>query len=420
MSDNQQIISPERVVQVFNPYKAQLVQLREENEKQAFDYSTKSGRKDARSHIFKIRQSKAAVEKKRKDEKSDILEAGRQIDSVAKEIIGELEAMIDYHLKPVEEAEAAEQKRIDDIKDKIITLAQYANCQGMSADAIEASISTLEAVEITEPEYAEFVEEALQERFTALDKMRIALDAQKKVEAEQAELNRLRQEAKEREEKEAEERRQREERERADAERLQKDKARVERLTKDMETLRDYQISHQGVDAAGIAKMLEGLKATVIRGEDWHEFHDQAVETKTKGIEILERALTAQQQVEEQQAEMKRLREENDRREREAREAREAKEKAEREAAEAEQREKDRLEREERERKEREEAEEKRKAEEAERERKAKEQEAKIRQDIEHFYLSHCAHDTPEQCAEAVADALILGRIPHVVIKFEG
>ena len=98
----------------YNPVKAEIEALKTLNTSLVFDYDSPSGNKNARSHVYKLRQKKADVERVRKAAKADALEYGRRVDAVANELSTELDSMIVVHQKPLDEIEAmqrAEQER---------------------------------------------------------------------------------------------------------------------------------------------------------------------------------------------------------------------------------------------------------------------------------------------------------------------
>lgn len=53
-------------VNVFNEFRSSLSKLKIDNQAAVFDYESIKGNKEARSHIYKLRQTKSAVEKSRK------------------------------------------------------------------------------------------------------------------------------------------------------------------------------------------------------------------------------------------------------------------------------------------------------------------------------------------------------------------
>ena len=105
-----------RVNDVFADFYKQLEEAKKVNEQTIFQYETPAGNKAARSHIYKLRQSKSAVEKKRKETKQDAIDFGRTLDTEAKKITSEIEEMINVHDAPLKQIEQLEKERISKIK----------------------------------------------------------------------------------------------------------------------------------------------------------------------------------------------------------------------------------------------------------------------------------------------------------------
>lgn len=230
----------EQQIQAYNEFRAQLSELRELNDKLVFDYEDSADNKAARSHVYKLRQTKSAVEKTRKKEKAESLEYGRRVDSEAKQIVVEIESMIDVHARPLEEIEQREKDRIQKHKDHIEGMRQVAtqteHQDGRPLTAVEyaTALSYLEDFEVKDME--EFAGEAAVVKDDCIKIVRRRHEERTKYEEEQAELERLRVEAEERRQKErdeqirkeAAERAQREAEEKAKAEREQAEKRELE------------------------------------------------------------------------------------------------------------------------------------------------------------------------------------------------
>lgn len=92
----------------YNSVRADLAALEEQNRALVFVYHEPAGNKNARSHVYKLRQKKADIERVRVAAKAEILEAGRSVDAVAKELTGKVDGMILVHQKPLDEIEAKE------------------------------------------------------------------------------------------------------------------------------------------------------------------------------------------------------------------------------------------------------------------------------------------------------------------------
>ena len=104
-----------RINDVFADFYKQLEEAKKVNEQTVFQYETPAGNKAARSHIYKLRQSKSAVESKRKEEKAESLKYGKDLDSEAKKITAEIEEMISVHDAPLKEIEERETVRVNKI-----------------------------------------------------------------------------------------------------------------------------------------------------------------------------------------------------------------------------------------------------------------------------------------------------------------
>lgn len=199
------IIDKQFQVAAYQPFYSQLIELEKQNSELAFDYESSKGNKEARSHVYKLRQSKAALEKTRKDEKAESLRIGKAIDSEAKEIEARIEAMIEVHQVKLDEIESRETSRIAAIKSRIETLKTYVQMlETIGSEDLATGISELEQIAIDDS-FQEFSAEAAQAKDARLIHLRVHLEVVKDREAQAIELERLRQEAAERAQKERDE-----------------------------------------------------------------------------------------------------------------------------------------------------------------------------------------------------------------------
>ena len=211
-------------IAVYNEFRAQLSTLQEENAKTIFQYADPKGNAAARSYVYKLRQTKAAVDRARKEEKAASLEYGRRVDAEAKEIMEAIESMIDVHQRPLDEIEQREKDRVAGIRARIAEIARFEECRGYGSEDLKMGIATLKQI-VIDASFAEFQPEAALQRDTSIRAQEAELAVALQREAEQAELARLRQEAAEREQKEREDRIRREEAERVQREADAKAKA---------------------------------------------------------------------------------------------------------------------------------------------------------------------------------------------------
>lgn len=196
--------SPTLTLEAYNPVKAELKTLKEENKRLAFDYKSNAGEKAARSYIAQLRVKKADVGRLKKELKSGARAYCDSVESVAKTLVADFEAMIEVHQKPLDEKAEREEMRVEAHQKVIRRIQDLGNTPvaGPSAD-IQAAITEIEGTEVDGLE--EFIGVAVTEKETALDTLKVKLAQAVQREEKDAELEQLRQEKIEREKREAEE-----------------------------------------------------------------------------------------------------------------------------------------------------------------------------------------------------------------------
>jgi colicin import membrane protein len=186
-------------IKPFSEFESQLAKLKDDNSKAVFDYASAKGNKEARSHIFTIRKIKGDLERARKDAKDAALQYGRLVDSRAKEISGELDAIIEVHDKPLREIEEREAARVAEIKARIETLNHYQSAAHDTPAELWREFLAEAEVFALDDTLQEFKSVAAITKDQAITEIKARLVAREAYEAEQAELARLRAEAAERE-----------------------------------------------------------------------------------------------------------------------------------------------------------------------------------------------------------------------------
>lgn len=189
----------------YKEFHSQLAAMAEGNAKVVFDYRDPKGNKQARSHIHKLRLTKGAIDRKRKELKASVLERGRLIDSEAKSITAVVESMIQMHETPILEIEQEEAERVAGHQSKIARIQNflephYATCGSADLDQHLITLDSLTPTDALE----EFMAEAVRLHKSAVDYITSCRDRALADEAERAELERLRKEAAERERAERE------------------------------------------------------------------------------------------------------------------------------------------------------------------------------------------------------------------------
>lgn len=289
-------------ITAYEPFKIELETLEKENKNLIFDYEDKKGNKDARSHVYKLRKSKAAVEKVRKEQKAESLAYGRKIDDEAGEIKTALESMIGVHERPLKEIEEKEQARIDDIKGKIEHIELLAvDLSELSSIDIGCRIDEVKGIALDEGFFAEFLADAGVAKDTSLESLSSAFNATKTREREQEELERLRKESAEREllerenaiRSESAERAKKEEEEKAEREKVARDQR--ERQEKEAAEKRELELKLQAEAAERRALEAERKAKEEAEAEKRKAKEEAEAREKNKAhkSEILKQALDA-------------------------------------------------------------------------------------------------------------------------------
>lgn len=192
---NELIDAPKSAIAEYKTFYAQLAELESNNTALVFDYESKKGNKEARSHVFSLRKSSAELERTRVAAKAESLKIGRLIDSEAKEISARIAAMIDVHQVKIDEIEKRETDRIHAIQCRIGAIeAAVPMLETIGSEDLAAGIAALELVAIDDS-FAEFLPVAVKAKDARLIKLRETLAVIKAREAEAKELARLRAES---------------------------------------------------------------------------------------------------------------------------------------------------------------------------------------------------------------------------------
>ena len=299
-----------KVNEVYADYNIQLAEAKKTNEQTVFQYETPAGNKAARSHIYKLRQSKSSIEKARKNAKQESLEYGRMIDAEGKRLISEIEIMIEVHEMPLKEIAGREKERIDAIQAMIDDikyagidkeLNQYHNlCSAGMKEVYEKIFNT-----VIGDEFAEFKTIAFEAKDGTLKRLLDKVAELSKAEDEAFELSRLRIESEQRAQKEhderiareakaEEERKAHEEKVRAEFE-AKAEKERIEREKKDAieHAEREKQQAIENADRAKREQIAQEERAKIER--------EQAIHREKIAVEQARQAEIDRQNAEKQQ-----------------------------------------------------------------------------------------------------------------------
>jgi hypothetical protein len=199
---------------------------------------TVTGRKAYASMAYKIARSKTAVDNVGKQLVAELKQLPKTIDAHRKEWRDKLDAMQEEARGPLNEWEAAEEARKAGIQSRIAEIRDMANVEGLGSREIYELYNKADAISVGK-KFEEFQIEAHEAKAQVVEHLKAALDRQKKYEADQAELERMRQEAAAREQKEREERIAREAEERARREAEQAAQAEREAAARREQAARD-------------------------------------------------------------------------------------------------------------------------------------------------------------------------------------
>lgn len=200
---------------------------------------TATGRKAYASMAHKIARSKTAIDNIGKELVADLKQLPKTIDAERKRWRDQLDAWRDEARGPLNEWEAAEEKRIATHQEGMAAMRCCAeDLDAEESATLKATIAWLESRDVDES-WQEFEAEAHRVKAASLATLKAALERRQKYESEQAELERLRQEAAEREQKEREERIAREAEERARREAEQAAQAEREAAARREQAARD-------------------------------------------------------------------------------------------------------------------------------------------------------------------------------------
>ncbi|WP_072389780.1 hypothetical protein [Hyphomicrobium sp. CS1GBMeth3] len=173
------------------------------------DISTAAGRKEVKSFAYKITRSKTLLDGEGKKIVDELKDLPKRVDANRRHIRDALDAIKDALLKPVTEWEAAEEERVNRIKDALAELQgtiEDPHWPTRTAEAMRDRLREIEAdfADVSEARFGEYAPAAAELKFNAVASLATRISTAEKREAEAAELERLRAEAAERERKDRE------------------------------------------------------------------------------------------------------------------------------------------------------------------------------------------------------------------------
>lgn len=183
-------------IAVYNQFREQLKELIAREQTVTFDYESEKGNKEARSYVANLRKSKTAVDEARKKEKESSLNYGRRVDSEAKEIISQIDSLIDKHAKVLEEIKQREENRVLTIRKRIENiekayLTKNPDGSNLSSSTITGLLGKVQGVAINDT-FGEFQPQAQTAKDAAIFRLGELYNQAVVYEKEKKELEELR------------------------------------------------------------------------------------------------------------------------------------------------------------------------------------------------------------------------------------
>lgn len=163
------------------------------------DLSTAMGRGKIASLAYKVTRTKTAIDNAGKKLNEDARKQISSVDELRRKIRGDLDSLVEQVRKPLNEWEAAEESRVAHCKQVIDHIREVGKGTiGGQPQPFGLLLYELNEKIIIDDTFGEFGAEARQAREEAIERLNAAMEAQKKADAERAELESLRAAEKER------------------------------------------------------------------------------------------------------------------------------------------------------------------------------------------------------------------------------
>jgi len=257
------------------------------------DVTTKKGREAIGSLAMKISKSKTLIEKCGKELVAEQKAQIKLIDDDRIAIVKKFDALRDEILAPRDAWEQAEKDRVKKHQDAIIGIKMPADLlqnhpTEWTSENIKVAINDLEGVCI-DSSFEDFEQEAKLAKFETLEKLRTALVAREKYEAEQAKLERLLKEQLEREQRERDERIAKEAADKARIEAEAKALAEQRRVEREKQEAQEKAEREQREAAEREARLVAEKEAAELRAQQAAVMERQRIEREQAAKEEAER-----------------------------------------------------------------------------------------------------------------------------------
>ena len=204
MTNEISVIDKINAVEVFKDGGARKIldAIRNEVSGEVPDVTTKKGRDRIASLAYKVAKSKTALDSAGKSLADQLNAQLKPINSERKIIRDELDKLKDEVRKPLTDYENAETERVSSIKTRIQWFADICIIDGddigISSSRLSERLASVSLVDIDDS-FQEFKSDAVLAKNSATEFLTLTIARTEKLEAEKAELERLRKESEERE-----------------------------------------------------------------------------------------------------------------------------------------------------------------------------------------------------------------------------
>lgn len=165
------VIRADNQLTIYAPILQQLAEISELNNSLVFDYSSKKGEKEARSHVYKLKRFKTQAETVRKAATAEARAYTELVNKTGKSVLEKIEQMIAVHMAPIEAKEAREAERRRNIESEIQKIRDLFIDDFMTSQQAKEALQKASNLVIDESFYQEYSQTANQSKADVILKL---------------------------------------------------------------------------------------------------------------------------------------------------------------------------------------------------------------------------------------------------------
>lgn len=165
------VIRADNQLTIYAPILQQLAEISELNNSLVFDYSSKKGEKEARSHVYKLKRFKTQAETVRKAATAEARAYTDLVNKTGKSVLEKIEQMIAVHMAPIEAKEAREAERRRNIESEIQRIRDLFIDDFMTSQQAKEALQKANNLVIDESFYQEYSQTANQSKADVILKL---------------------------------------------------------------------------------------------------------------------------------------------------------------------------------------------------------------------------------------------------------